>query len=310
MADQNPNLPDKAMADKPRRKTWFARIRWLLFLAVLTGLGVGLHVVLPPAPRWTIPAQRGRVSADGKILTMYMSDFQRIAIGPLQTWDTSTGQLLASIPDESPFFFGLRGSNSFMCLGRYFAVVLDDKRVALGDIHTGREWTITLPTTTKPDGFPLDKKWLKLANPWCHLRHHFVFQEGENSDTNPGQFHVVEASTGNLLATLSGYAFPGQQRFFFDHSDVKEDDLVCYFAPAKEGPLLTVWSITERRIVRTLPELKWTPTVEPSPSPYHYCLVSGGKEFLTSNRIGESGSCRYDFWNLQTGAAPLAYLSR
>ena len=304
MADQDPNRPDHAMADKPRRKAWFARVRWLLFLAVLIGMGIGLHFVLPPAPRWTIAAQNGHVSRDGKILTTYMSDMKRIAKGPLQTWDTSTGRLLGSIPDDSPFFFGSelsRGGGSLFFPLRYFAVVLDDKRVAFGDIQTGREWIITLPTK-KPDSFPSDKRWLTRADLVYPLRDHFVFQEGETSDGNPIQYHVVEASTGNLSATLSGYAFPGQNCYYSNRSNVKEDELICYFAPAKDGPLLTVFSIKERRIVQSLPNLKWTPTVEPSPSPYHYCLVSGGNEFLAKNRIGDSPLFRWDFWNLQTGA--------
>src|SRR5262245_30544536 len=92
--------------------------RWFIFIAMLAGVGMALHVILPPSPRWTItvtaqpdldssnvppmtsratsrgPECHGVVSADGATLVTCTVRGEALASfwGPLQTWDTVSGE--------------------------------------------------------------------------------------------------------------------------------------------------------------------------------------------------------------------------
>jgi hypothetical protein len=91
---------------------------WLLFAVLLVALAWGLHLLLPPEPRWVLrgPYGAGAITPDG---TMYITRTAQgmplplltdmlateplvdpVQVGPVQYWDIATGQEVAQVLGE------------------------------------------------------------------------------------------------------------------------------------------------------------------------------------------------------------------
>jgi WD40 repeat protein len=70
---------------------------WGVFVALLVGVGAGLHAVLPPQPRLRVEGRGIGISDDGGKLYTLDTTENGGPIGPLAEWDTRTGQVLRLI---------------------------------------------------------------------------------------------------------------------------------------------------------------------------------------------------------------------
>ncbi len=240
------------------RKRWLARLGWPLFVLLLAGVGIGLHLILPPVPRWMVSAadRPGGVSPDGKTLLTFMEgakDNAQCDGGPLEVWDTSTGRLRGSFfddPDLEPFSSSV--NFPFVFGGRYIPVALDDQRVRIADSATGHERTITLPTKEKPRtdfGEWSERPALYYLIFWEHDRS--KKPNSNNWQSVPVKYYVVEAGTGDLVVTYPADLGEG----FFPIFTVNEE-LLLYPSPTQNGTGIAVFNTKERRVVRTLPARK------------------------------------------------------
>jgi hypothetical protein len=87
-----------------RRRRW-SLLGWLASALFLAGTGVALYYGLPPKPRWTLDDDaRSLIAEDGEILaTCKLREGEWC--GPVQIWDTATGQEVARFLNEGERIF-------------------------------------------------------------------------------------------------------------------------------------------------------------------------------------------------------------
>src|SRR5438067_2015873 len=114
-------------------------LRGGLFTFVLAILGLTLFVALPPEPRWTI--------AEGPRDTFFFGDTVLVTIplrackgrGPVQLWDTATGQEVGRFLEDAVFLTHGHSKD-----GRYLVAVSegdkpDTQRIRWLDVEQQRE---------------------------------------------------------------------------------------------------------------------------------------------------------------------------
>jgi WD40 repeat protein len=126
---------------------------WAVFVALLAGVGAGLHAVLPPQPRLRVEGACGvGISDDGGILYTidWSSSDDMVLKGPLRIWDTSTGRLLRRIhPDlkivNQTFWFSPDHS--------WLVLTTRDGSATLLNLLDGSRYTLNLEAIAR-DGEP------------------------------------------------------------------------------------------------------------------------------------------------------------
>ena len=297
------------------------RLGWALVVLLLAGVGIGVHLELPPAPRWTISGEKrhGIITEDGKTLFTVPMDT------PLQTWDVPTGCLRSSFADSIShqdnksnlpvsLISGLSGDQddcfpraifNWLPYARDYGLLpanlryvpfldKDGRQMTILDTQTGRDQTVVLPVKHKRtsiiaarapsfsfgwqgrDRHPRDRPSLKylIACDFDYPIH-----------GRANQLHIIAASTGELLATLPSETGYGLPRF------TPDDELLLYATREHDRLVPAIWSVKERGIVRTLPQVKQVKQVS---NP-----ICHGDSFLAAIQDGESGP--WYFWDLRTG---------
>jgi hypothetical protein len=117
--------------------------RWGLFTLVLTGLGWGLHILLPPEPRWTM--EMGSKSFyslyDTKVTTFETQG--GLLRGPIQFWDMASGRETGRLATDGAVFYEVGYTKN----GRFYVGLVKGNKgqvdgIRWVDVKERREWDI------------------------------------------------------------------------------------------------------------------------------------------------------------------------
>jgi WD40 repeat protein len=177
------------MPEQPPPRRRFRLLRWSLFGLALVGLGFLLNVWLLPRPRCVIPIPaRVRIeflSDDGSTILTSRLTIQDSVTGPLQAWDTKTGENLGSFLDNFQ-------ASSLSPDGRFLAAL------GHGDLHL-----IKLKPAREA------KKIIEFL--WDLDSVELAFSSGGHflaaASIANGTGHFVECSTGRVAKSLQELAF-------------------------------------------------------------------------------------------------------
>lgn len=225
------------------------RNRWLhrvLFVGVLSALGVGIYQVQPPTPICVIDAAEttARCFADSgrRVVTLPTKDFAALpsgvpTVGPLQIWDCRAGAEIGRHLEKEPMLF----SPTFSKNGRMFAAETASREPGENAPLTHALHLIDLgdgsALETPPDDDRIGE--LRYTPAGDVLTRLIDCKEGK-------ELQIYDSATGRLLA-----------KHVSKHLELEEltDEAVLF--RMRTPPLgweLEIWGVPERRRLVTLPD--------------------------------------------------------